>query len=44
MEINRARGSLENLVQAMLHQNPSQRPTVAQALQQAEAIQTALVG
>ena len=37
-----ARGSLETLVQAMLHKDPSKRPTAAQALQQAQAIQTAL--
>ena len=36
------RGSLETLVQAMLHKDPSKRPTAAQALQQAQAIQTAL--
>ena len=37
-----ARRKLETLVQAMLHKKPSERPTAAAALQQAEAIQSDL--
>jgi len=39
---NAARAKLETLVQAMLHKKPSERPTAAAALQQAEAIQSDL--